>query len=334
MSTVGYGKATRANLAADSESSASYPVSVQGLCKTYGTKKVVDGVDLEVRAGEVFGFLGPNGAGKTTTVDILTGSRPRTSGQVSVLGADPSADRRAWRARLGVVPQGTGVFVEVTVRELLRQFASFYPAPLRVDEVIEMVGLTPQAREKSENLSGGQKRRLDVAIGVIGDPELIFLDEPTTGLDPVARREAWDLVRYFGDRGTTTVLTTHYLDEVEALAHRAAIIVKGRIIEIGSIAELTERGSREAHVAFTLPEQLRGTVPPQLRGHDPIRPDGEGRVRVHTKEPSEVAFVLLSWAREHQVRELPGFRVVQPTLEDTYLALVHEQDEHTTSGGE
>lgn len=320
--------------ATDNESPPMHPISVQGLCKAYGGRNVVDGVDLEVRSGEVFGFLGPNGAGKTTTVDILTGCRPRTSGQVSVLGVDPATDARDWRARLGVVPQATGIFYEVTVRELLVQFASFYREPLPVDEVIEMVGLTSQVAQKSEDLSGGQKRRLDVAIGVIGDPDLLFLDEPTTGLDPEARREAWDLVRYFGDRGTTTVLTTHYLDEVEALAQRAAIIVKGRIVEIGSIAELTDRGSREAHVAFTLPHPLRGVVLPQLRGHDPVRADGEGHVRIHTREPSEVAFAILSWAREHQVRELPGFRVVQPTLEDTYLALVREQDEHPSLDGE
>ncbi|MDQ2850479.1 MAG: ABC transporter ATP-binding protein [Actinomycetota bacterium] len=313
---------------------ATNPISVQGLCKAYGGKNVVDGVDLEVRAGEVFGFLGPNGAGKTTTVDILTGCRPRTSGQVSVLGVDPAKDARKWRARLGVVPQSTGIFFEVTVGELLRQFASFYRDPLPVDEVIEMVGLTAKAGEKTQNLSGGQQRRLDVAIGVIGDPELLFLDEPTTGLDPEARREAWELVRYFGDRGTTTVLTTHYLDEVEALAQRAAIIVKGRIVEVGSIAELTDRGSREAHVAFTLPEPLRRVPLPHLRGHDAVRPDREGRVRIPTKEPSQVAFAMLSWAREHHVQELAGFRVVQPTLEDTYLALVRDQDEHTSTEGE
>ncbi len=183
--------------------------------------EAVRGIDLDVHKGEVFALLGPNGAGKTTTVEILEGIRSRSAGDVQVLGSDPAQDRRSWRARIGVVPQSTGVYLDLTVGEVIGHFAAFYPAPLPVAQVLDMVGLTEQRKKQTVALSGGQQRRLDVAVGVIGDPELIFLDEPTTGLDPVARREAWDLVRYFADRGKTTVLTTHYLDEAEALAQRA-----------------------------------------------------------------------------------------------------------------
>ncbi|AKU18693.1 ABC transporter ATP-binding protein [Luteipulveratus mongoliensis] len=299
------------------------PVVVRGLCKQYAGRNVVDHVDLDVRAGEVFGFLGPNGAGKSTTIDILTGRRARTSGDISVLGASPADDDRAWRARIGVVPQTTATFVEMTVREVVTLFAAMYPRPLPVDEVIDMVGLTSKAKARTEDLSGGQQRRLDVAIGVIGDPELIFLDEPTTGLDPVARREAWDLVRYFGERGTTTVLTTHYLDEVEELAHRAAIIVAGKIVEVGTIAELSGRGRTPTTVSFIVPEAL--DAEPLPSGLDGLTRE-DRQVTVSTYEPSEVTYRLLSWAREHGVRELPGLRVLQPSLEDVYLNLVHQQD--------
>src|SRR5689334_5919099 len=173
------------------------PVVVRGLRKQYGKATAVNGLDMDIHAGEVFCLLGPNGAGKTTTIEILEGLRSRSGGEVLVLGRDPAEHRRDWRARVGVVPQSSGAFTDLTVREVVAQFAAFYPAPLPVDEVIDMVGLAAQRDKQSMSLSGGQRRRLDVAVGIVGDPELIFLDEPTTGLDPVARHEAWDLVRYF-----------------------------------------------------------------------------------------------------------------------------------------
>jgi len=214
------------------------PIHVRGLQKRYGSASVVQDVDLDVYPGEVFALLGPNGAGKTTTVEILEGVRRRTAGDVKVLGRDPAEDAPEWRARLGIVPQSTGAYSDLTVREVVEHFAAFYPAPLPVGQAIDMVGLGKQERKQAQTLSGGQLRRLDVAVGIVGDPDLIFLDEPTTGLDPAARLEAWDLVRYFKDHGKTTVLTTHYLDEVEALAQRAAVIVPGRVVETGAVAEL------------------------------------------------------------------------------------------------
>ncbi len=298
------------------------PVRVRGLIKRYGERNVVDGIDLDIEPGKVFGFLGPNGAGKSTTIDILTGTRPRTAGEVSVLGQDPAHDKTSWRSRIGVVPQSTGTFSEVSVREILTVFASFYPQPLPVDQVISMVGLTEKSKAKTESLSGGQKRRLDVAIGVIGNPSLIFLDEPTTGLDPVARREAWELVRYFGERGTTTILTTHYLDEVQELADKAAVIAGGKIIAHGTLAELGRQGSHHTQVRFSLTGSLLGHPLPQLRGLPPLQPDAAGMVSFSTDTPSEAAYSVLSWARELGVREVPDFAVINPTLEDVYLALV------------
>jgi len=302
------------------------PVVVRGLVKTYAGRNVVDHIDLTVPAGRVYGFLGPNGAGKSTTIDILVGTRPRSGGEVTVLGEDPARDRAAWRARIGVVPQTTPAFVEATVREVVSEFAAFYPNPLVPDEVIEMVGLAGKANARTESLSGGQKRRLDIAVGVIGDPDLIFLDEPTTGLDPVARREAWDLVRYFGERGTTTILTTHYLDEVEALADRAAILINGKIVEEGPVADLGSRSEAPTIVSFRIPDELAGHLNGLGEQNGLGDPDPRGVVRCETREPSRLTYTLLTWAREHGVVELPELRVVTPTLEEVYVSLVHEHD--------
>jgi ABC-2 type transport system ATP-binding protein len=310
-------------------STSSPPVRVRGLHKSYGDRQVLRGVDLDVHAGEVFALLGPNGAGKTTTVEILEGIRSRTSGEVRVLGEDPGADKRAWRARIGVVPQSTGAYLDLTVGEVVAHFAALYPNPLPVDQVIDMVGLTPQRRAQSQTLSGGQQRRLDVAVGVVGDPDLIFLDEPTTGLDPVARREAWDLVRFFADRGTTTVLTTHYLDEAEALARRAAVIVDGAVVACGTMAELGGRAGAATSVSFRRDGRLAGHALPTL-------PEGEvedhaGMVRVLTSEPSEALRVLLDWSAAAGEPELPGLRVHRPTLEEVYLDLIRANQTTNTT---
>ncbi|MEV8566880.1 ABC transporter ATP-binding protein [Streptomyces sp. NPDC051322] len=288
------------------------------------------GVDLDVFPGEVFSLLGPNGAGKSTTVEILEGIRSRSGGDVRVLGEDPAADRRNWRARIGVVPQSTGTYPDLTVREVVQHFAAFYPAPLGVDQVIDMVGLAKHQRTQTLALSGGQQRRLDVAVGVVGDPDLIFLDEPTTGLDPVARREAWDLVRFFADRGTTTVLTTHYLDEAEALAQRAAVIVEGRIVEVGPTAGLGGRADTPATVSFRRPAELDRLALPALRPEARAEEHGNA-VSVLTEHPSEVLRTLLAWAADAGVPELLDLRVHRPTLEETYLDLIRRNSELGTS---
>src|SRR5204863_10157462 len=205
-------------------------IRVRGLRKSYGAQVAVEGLDLDVARGECFALLGPNGAGKTTTVEILEGYRPRSAGEVSVLGIDPAKPNRDWRARMGIVLQGTGEFDTVTVREVIRHFATFYPAPRDPDEVIAAVGLTEKATARAGKLSGGQRRRLDVALGIVGRPELLFLDEPTTGFDPEARRQFWGVIADLAHQGTTILLTTHYLDEAEHLADRVGIINAGRIV--------------------------------------------------------------------------------------------------------
>jgi ABC-2 type transport system ATP-binding protein len=297
------------------------PIIVRGLKKQYGNHQAVSGIDLDVHQGEVFALIGPNGAGKTTTVEILEGIRSRTAGDVEVLGFDPARDRRTWRARIGVVPQSTGVYLDLTVREVVEHFAAFYPAPLPVAQVLDMVGLTGQQKKQSVTLSGGQQRRLDVAVGVIGDPELIFLDEPTTGLDPVARREAWDMVRYFAARGRTTVLTTHYLDEAEALAQRAAIIVDGRVVEVGAMHDIGGRAGTPTTISFVRPPGLAGRGLPQLPGDCAVQSHGAS-VSLLTHTPCAVVRTLLQWAEDGGTTELPELRVHQPTLEEVYLELI------------
>ena len=307
------------------------PITVRGLKKHYGNHQAVRGIDLDVHKGEVFALLGPNGAGKTTTVEILEGIRSRSAGEVQVLGSDPAQDRRSWRARIGVVPQNTGVYLDLTVGEVIGHFAAFYPAPLPVAQVLDMVGLTEQRKKQTVALSGGQQRRLDVAVGVIGDPELIFLDEPTTGLDPVARREAWDLVRYFADRGKTTVLTTHYLEEAEALAQRAAIIVDGRVVESGAMHELGGRADTPTTVSFLRSPALDGRELPPLPGGGTVEAHGAS-VTVLTPTPCAVIRALLRWAETAGTTELPELRVHQPTLEEVYLDLIRRNRETAAKG--
>jgi ABC-2 type transport system ATP-binding protein len=272
-------------------------IQVRGLRKSYAGVAAVDGVDLSVRQGEVFALLGPNGAGKTTTVEILEGHRRRDAGDVSVLGADPGGAGRAWRGRIGIVLQTANDAAELTVRESVRHYAGYYANPANVDEVIEQVGLTAKADARVKGLSGGQRRRLDVALGVIGRPELVFLDEPTTGFDPEARRQFWELIRGLAAAGTTVLLTTHYLDEAEALADRVAVIAGGRIVATGTPATLGGRSTAKATVSWLA---------------------DDGPHSVVTDTPTAVIQEV------SQGRELAELTVKRPTLEDTYLELIGE----------
>ncbi|GAB3814927.1 ABC transporter ATP-binding protein [Micromonospora zhanjiangensis] len=278
-------------------------ISVRGLRKAYGDTVAVGGLDLDVRRGEVFALLGPNGAGKTTTVEILEGYRHADAGEVRVLGEDPAHPSAGWRARVGIVLQGTGEFDELTVAEVVHHFAAFYPAADDPTEVIARVGLAGKTRARTHTLSGGQKRRLDVALGIIGRPELLFLDEPTTGFDPEARREFWELIRDLAAAGTTIVLTTHYLDEAEALADRVGVIAGGRLIEVDTPARLGDRENALATVSWRTPE---GT-PRQER----------------TATPAALVAELAARARSTGGDgEVPGLTVTRPTLEDVYLRMI------------
>jgi ABC-2 type transport system ATP-binding protein len=301
-------------------------IEVSGLVKRYGSKEVVQSLDLEVRAGEVFAMLGPNGAGKTTTVEILQGLRLRTAGQVSVLGIDPEDWPRWWRDRVGIVPQSTGAFDDLRVREVVAHFAHFYAKPLPVAEVIELVGLEEKADAPCRELSGGQKRRVDVALAIVGDPELIFLDEPTTGLDPEVRREAWGLIESFRARGKTTLLTTHYLDEAEALADRVGIVAAGRIVATGDPASIGGRDASQSVISFTRTGSLAQSSLPDLGPGCEVATE-TSRVVVTSPRPSATVVHLVEWARALGVDELPSLSVHHPTLEDTYFRLLKRLNE-------
>lgn len=292
-------------------------IDVQGLTRTFGDFTAVDNVDLQVYQGEVFAFLGPNGAGKTTTIDILTGAAPRSGGSVSVLGEDPADDGRSWRSRVGVVPQAAADYADLKVREVIDHFGAFYPDPFETAELIDMVGLTKKSSALASDLSGGQLRRLDVAVGLVGKPDLIFLDEPTTGLDPEARREAWELVRLLNTEGRTTVLTTHYLDEVEALADRAGVIADGRILQVGTLSELTAAVGRRYRVRFAMPplEQVDDALAAQL-------PDDDGFTTYTTDEPTRLLKVAIAAAEQRGHQEIPSLWVSEPSFEDTYLTMI------------
>ena len=276
-------------------------VSVRDLTKTYGGLTAVSGVSFDIQPGETFALLGPNGAGKSTTIEILEGYRDRSSGTVSVLGVDPQHGGLSWKAKLGIVLQSSGESGNVSVREQLAHFASFYPHSRDVDEVIAAVGLTEKASTRIRKLSGGQRRRVDVALGVIGRPELLFLDEPTTGFDPEARREFWELIRSLKREGTTILLTTHYLDEAAQLSDRAAVIAGGRLIDINTIDKI---GDAQARV-------------PLVRWRD-----ANGLHEERTLEPASVV-ARLSAAAGGEPQDL---EVVRPSLEDIYLALVSAND--------
>jgi ABC-2 type transport system ATP-binding protein len=289
-------------------------ITVRGLRKAYRDVEAVRDLDLEVREGEILAFLGPNGAGKTTTVEILEGFRERDAGEVSVLGEDPAKASGAWRARIGVVLQESEPPGLLTVREALQLFAGYFPAPRPVAKTIAQVGLEAQADQRAGRLSGGQKRRLDVAMALIGDPELLFLDEPTTGFDPAARREAWEVIAGLQQLGKTVFLTTHYMEEAQRLADRVAIVKDGRIVASGPPSELAGAREHQAVIAFTPPD---GELP---RLSAPPRPGPRGTVEVHTERVVDDLAVLTGWARERGV-DLPGLIVTRPTLEDVYLEL-------------
>jgi ABC-2 type transport system ATP-binding protein len=278
-------------------------VRVSGLRKSYGSHEALRGVDFEIAAGEVFGLLGPNGAGKTTTIEILEGYRKPDAGEVEVLGADPQAAGPDWRERVGVVLQSSSLYPGLTVRESLRVFGGYYEQPRDVDEVIEIIGLADKAGARCRTLSGGQKRRLDLGLGLIGDPELLFLDEPTTGFDPGARRAAWETIRNLRSLGTTILLTTHYLDEAEQLSDRVAVLREGRIIRVGTPEELTGE-SAQTEIRF--------------------RRDGELVVE-QTTDPTRRLNELTSEALARG-EELEGLEVKRPTLEDVYLELTADEE--------
>jgi ABC-2 type transport system ATP-binding protein len=278
-------------------------IEVRGLRKSYGEYEAVRGIDFHVRRGEVFGLLGPNGAGKTTTVEILEGYRKRDAGDVSVLGHDPEHAGRDFRERIGVVLQQAQLWGNITVREAHAIFAGYYARPRNVDEVIELVGLGEKRGARVKTLSGGQRRRLDLGVALVGDPDLVFLDEPTTGFDPAARRAAWEMIRSLRSLGKTVLLTTHYLDEAEQLADRVAVLRRGRIVRVGTPRELTS-GELEVEIRY--------------------RRNGE-ELLVRTAEPTRVLHELTSDAVARG-EELERLEVRRPTLEEVYLALVEEEE--------
>jgi ABC-2 type transport system ATP-binding protein len=279
---------------------------VRDLSKRYGEHEAVRGIDITVERGEVFGLLGPNGAGKTTTVEILEGYRKRTSGEVSVLGYDPARRQIELRKRIGVVLQSSGIYSHVTPREALQHWASFYPAPRDVNEVLRLSGLDEKADARSRTLSGGQLRRLDFALALVGDPELIFLDEPTTGFDPAARRDAWETVRNLREGGKTILLTTHYLDEAQALADRVAIVKDGRVLAVGP------------------PRELRAHPPGAAQYTISYRDGGGARIERQTEDPTRLLNELTNAALERGER-LEELSVGRPTLEDVYLELTADE---------
>ena len=277
-------------------------ISIRGLRKSYGDFEAVRGIDLEVRAGEVFAFLGPNGAGKTTTVEILEGYRKRSGGEVSVLGEDPEHADRAWREQIGIVLQSCRLDPYLTVRESLELYAGYYSAPRSVAETIELVGLAGKADARTGGLSGGQQRRLDVGMALVGDPELLFLDEPTTGFDPSARRQAWETIAGLRDLGKTVFLTTHYMDEAQRLADRVTILARGQIVAAGTPDDLGDRESLPTTISYRL--------------------DGE-QLSVETTTPVADLHELTGRAVA-QGLELEGLEVTRPSLEDVYLSLTGE----------
>ena len=300
-------------------SDADAAVRIRGLRKDYGRLAAVDGIDLDIAHGETFALLGPNGAGKSTTVEILEGYRLRSSGEVSVLGVDPAHGNLAWKARIGIVLQSATEPGTATVREQLAHFAGFYPDPLDVDEVIAAVGLEEKARTRVSKLSGGQRRRVDVALGIIGRPELLFLDEPTTGFDPSARRAAWELVDSLRAGGTTILLTTHYMEEAERLADRIVVLRDGEVVGSGTPRTLGGRDRAQSEIVFALPGGLaRGDLPVELAARARMTPGG--RFSVPSPDAAADLYALSGWAVAQGV-PLAELEVRRPTLEDVYLEL-------------
>jgi ABC-2 type transport system ATP-binding protein len=301
-------------------------IEVQDLRKSYGSFEAVRGVSFSVGTGEVFCVLGPNGAGKTTITEILEGYRTRNRGEVSVLGFDPADAPRALRERVGIVLQSCGVQLDLTVAELIEMYGRYHERRRGVDELIEIVELDAKRDTRASDLSGGQRRRLDLALALVGEPDLIFLDEPTTGFDPHARRQAWSTIRSLCDLGKTIFLTTHFMDEAQTLADRVAVMRTGEIVAIGSPDELGGRGQRAAEIRFTLPAgapALPDLPGGQLTREPPSQDGGGERVSVRTLEAVKLTALITGWATERGV-ELGGFTVTQPSLEDIYLELTGE----------
>jgi ABC-2 type transport system ATP-binding protein len=304
-------------------------ITVSGLRRSYGDHEAVRGIDLQVHRGEVFAFLGPNGAGKTTTVEIMEGYRERDAGAVTVLDEDPAEGDRDWRGRIGIVLQECRMEPVLTVRETLSLYAGYYQAPRDVAETIDLVGLAPSADVRAGNLSGGQQRRLDVALALIGDPELLFLDEPTTGFDPSARRQAWEVIASLRDLGKTVFLTTHYMEEAQFLADRVAIIRGGLIVAEGVPDELGGRADAATTIRFEAPAGLDPGDLPARAGTAALRASANGSpatVEIATGEPVVALNALTGWALERGVA-LHGLEVTRPSLEDVYLELTKEPAE-------
>ncbi len=295
-------------------------IAVSGLEMRYGDRQVLKGIDLRVDVGEILGFLGPNGAGKTTTLEILEGYRTRTGGDVQVLGIDPAHPTRAWRERIGLVLQECELDPLLTVSETLELYRCFYRAPRAVDELISLVGLEGREKSRIGTLSGGQRRRADVAVALVGDPELIFLDEPTTGFDPTARREAWNTIRSLKQLGKTVLLTTHYMEEAQQLADRVAIIRDGQIIADGAPDEIGGDHARTT-ISFRAPDGVSDRVIGGLVVGEVRRSDGA--VAVETDDPQPALLALLTWAERERIT-LDGLEVHRPTLEDVFVELTGE----------
>lgn len=299
-------------------------IDVRGLRKTYGALEAVRGIDLQVATGEIFALIGPNGAGKTTAVEILEGYRVRSAGDVSVLGFDPARNDLAFKQRIGIVLQTTAMEPYLTVEEVIDLFRGYYPHPRPLDEIIELVGMHEQRTTRVRRLSGGQQRRLDVAIGLAGDPELLFLDEPTTGFDPSARRDAWQMIRSLRALGKTVFLTTHYMDEAQELADHVAIISGGDIVAEGKPSDLIGR-TGTSRITFRMADGI-SALPPALQSLAQLV---DGRVTLETTEPTRTLNDLTSWAIEHNA-DLNELTVSRSTLEDVYLALTQTTKESET----
>lgn len=305
-------------------------IRATGLRKSYREVEAVRGVDLAVRAGEVFAFLGPNGAGKTTTVEVLEGYRERSGGDVAVLGEDPAAAGRDWRARVGIVLQESRTHPELTVAETLEMFAGYYPAPMAVADVISQVGLTEKATTRVARLSGGQQRRLDVGMALVGDPALLFLDEPTTGFDPSARRQFWGVIEGLRELGKTIFLTTHYMEEAQRLADRVAIVVQGRIVAEGTPAQLVAADGEATAIRFRLPESgSPGDLPGGLEAHA----GADGVITLRSAHPVRALHELTGWALDRGL-DLDDLEVRRPSLEDVYLELTGDAGRTDEEGAE
>jgi ABC-2 type transport system ATP-binding protein len=305
-------------------------IDVADLRMRYGGYEAVRGITLQVRRGEVFAFLGPNGAGKTTTVEILEGYRKRSAGSVAVLGRDPATADGHWRARIGVVLQESEPEHDLSVIDCLNLYAGYYPAPRDVDETLALVDLTALASATASKLSGGQRRRLDVALALIGDPELVFLDEPTTGFDPAARRAAWEMISGLRGLGVTVFLTTHFMDEAEYLADRVVVIAEGRIVAEGTPGTIGGRERAAAQIRFSLPVGTAADDLPEAVRDSLTRADG-GRVMVQAPAPIAVLGPLVRWAESRGI-DLPDLEVRRPTLEDVYLSLTSRDEERVGDG--